>query len=314
VRTEIAVVAVVIALFAGAAVGLVSSSPGGHTTTVSTTTTTVTTTVGQFCSSPSSLPVLPALDGPGYSWSVNYSGRWNATAVGITGNGSVRFDQCYTSIGPGYVYVPDWSSTAGTTLTVVAHKMDSGSDRLSLAMNGELKNTTAPFGAVTVEAYTPYPSLLSGPGPQGIPVLVLDSGSSGVIAVTYVNALGNQIQDQQVYSSVYEPSADFRVVIPASISVTPSPSTISFNQGDRNASTTVLFRVSVATNVTSGIYGVFLYQFCTLFPMVIGSSQTGLNASDFSYWYPHTGSCPAQIMSAQVLYFSGFRVVYVPNS
>jgi hypothetical protein len=154
-RNEIAVIAVVVALFAGAAVGLVSSSPGGHTSTVSTTTTTVTTTVGQFCSSPSSLPVLPSSEGPGYSWSVNYTGRWNATAIGITGNGSVRLDQCYTSDRLGYVYVPDWSPTSGTTLTVTAHKMDGSNTLLSLAMNGELKNTTAPYGAVTVEAYTP---------------------------------------------------------------------------------------------------------------------------------------------------------------
>ena len=312
-KNEIAVVAIVIALFAGATVGLVSSSPGGHTTTVSTTTRTVTTTIGQFCSSPSQLPVLPSSVGPGYSWSVNYSGRWNATAVGITGNGSVRFDQCYTSIGPGYVYVPNWSPTAGTTLTVTAYKMDSSDAVLSLAMNGDLKNTTSPYGSTSVESYISYPNLLSGPGPQGIPVLVLESGASGVIAVNYTNSLGNQIQDH-VYSAVYEPSANFRVVSPSSISITASPSTLVFSQGDRTASTTVVFRVTVNSNVTGGIYGIFLYQFCTLFPFAVGSSQTGMSASDFSSWYPHTGSCPAQVMSAQVLYFSGFRIVYVPSS
>lgn len=311
-RSEIAVIAIVIALFAGAAVGLVSSYPGVRTTTVSTTTTTVTTTLGQFCTSPSSLPVLPTAL-PGYSWSVNYTGRWNATAVGITGNGTIRFDQCYTSIGSGYVYIPDWSPSAGTTLTVTAHKMDAGNAMLTLAMNGELKNTTSPYGAASVEAYISYPDLLSGPGPQGIPVLVLDAGSSGVIAVNYTNTLGNNIQDQ-VYHTVYEPSANFEVVDPSSISITPTPSSLTFSAGNRSASTVVLFKVSVAANVTGGIYGIFLYQFCTLFPFAVGDSQTGMNASYFNSWYPHTGSCPAQIMSAQVLYLSGFRIVYVPTS
>ena len=300
-RNEIAVVAVSIALFAGAAVVLVSSPPGGRTSTVSTTT--WTTTLVRFCSSPSSLPVSPT-SLPGYSWSVNYTGRWNATAIGITGNGTVRFDQCYISVGPGYVYVPSWSPTAGTTLTVTAHKADTGNGVLALAMNGELTSTTSPYGTASLEANIVFPNT---------PVLVLDGGESGVIAVNYSNTLGNQVQDL-AFSAVYEPSSNFETISQGSILITASPTMVSFNQGDRTESTVVLFRVSVASNVTGGIYDISLYQFCDLFPFVVGSSQTGMSASDFSSWYPHTGSCPAQIMDARVLYYSGFRVTYIPTS
>ena len=79
---------------------------------------------------------------------------------------------------------------------------------LTLAMNGELKNTTSPNGTTSVEACISYSDLLSGPGPQGIPVLVLEAGSSGVIVVNYTNTLGSSTQDQ-VYHTIYEPSANF---------------------------------------------------------------------------------------------------------
>jgi hypothetical protein len=155
-RNEMAAIVIIVALIAGAGAGYFGGAANSVTTTqTSITTTTATITVGQNCSESSPLPVLPDPTNQGYSWSVNYTGQWRATVVGITGNGSLALDQCYRGNGTGYVYTPDWSATGGTTLSVRASKTDTGTGTLTLALNGLTNSTSTTNGSVSLTAYIP---------------------------------------------------------------------------------------------------------------------------------------------------------------
>ncbi len=152
------------------------------------------------------------------------------------------------------------------------------------------------------------------PSVSAVPVLILESGSSGEICIRYTNALANNISSP-VYSGAYSVTGEnsFSEVSPSSISIEPRPSSISFIPNNGIQSQVVVYKVTVAANVTSGIYGLFLYQICDLQPLMIGTSQSGLNASDFS-WYPHNGSCPAQILQAQIIGLTSIKIVFVAKS
>ena len=147
-----------------------------------------------------------------------------------------------------------------------------------------------------------------------VPVLILEGGSPGEICVKYTNSWGSN-GSSRVYSSISSPSGQnsFSEVSPGSISIIPTPSSIAFTSNGRNESQIVVYRLTVAANVSKGIYGLFLFQFCTLQPLVVGASQYGLNGSEFP-WYPASGSCPAQFLQAQIIGVTGIRVVYVSKS
>jgi hypothetical protein len=115
----------------------------------------MTTALELRCSSASSLPVLPYTTNQSYNWGVNYTGQWNATVLGITGNGSLVLDQCYSGFGVGYVTIPDWQTNVGTALQVTAYKMDASVRSLTLAINGMTANTSTPYGSVMITAYLP---------------------------------------------------------------------------------------------------------------------------------------------------------------
>ena len=156
-----------------------------------------------------------------------------------------------------------------------------------------------------------------------ISVLVISSGSTGKICVEYSNSLNNSISFSS-YISVYEYNSsgsngvcgncDMNVVT-SDFQVNATPNSVAFASSStpNNEKEIVTYTITVPSNITSGIYGVFLLQFCSLFPMVIvpgNSSVAQVNSSDFSSWYPHFGSCPAQVLSAQLLGVAGFRVVF----
>ena len=144
-----------------------------------------------------------------------------------------------------------------------------------------------------------------------VPVLIMGSGSSGEICVRYTNPYGNN-GSSRVYAAPYSPSGQngFLEVSDGSISITPSPSSLTFASNDRNGSQIVVYRVTVAANVSNGIHGLLLFGFCDLQPLVVGTSQYGLNRGEFP-WYPHFGSCPAGILQAQIIGVTGIKVVYV---
>lgn len=149
-----------------------------------------------------------------------------------------------------------------------------------------------------------------------ISVLEITSGSTGKICVEYTNSLNNTISFPS-YISVYEYnlSSSYPQLTPVSdFVVSATPSSVSFAPSTKpnNETEIVTYAINVPSNVTSGIYGIFLLQFCSLFPMVVAPSNASsvqLSASDFSSWYPHTGSCPDQVLSAKVLGVSGFNVI-----
>jgi hypothetical protein len=154
-------------------------------------------------------------------------------------------------------------------------------------------------------------------------VLVARPNSTGQICVEYANSLNNT-ESLPTYHDVYEynksgsygvcPSCTLDVV--TSIRVIPSQSNVTFvpNGNPSDETTIVTYTVHFPSNVTEGVYGIFLLQFCSLFPVLVANFPNGagpviIAKSDFTPWYPHQGSCPAQVLGAQVLGVSGFGVV-----
>lgn len=190
---------------------------------------------------------------------------------------------------------------------------------------GSVSRPSAPVGMGV--SSLPYHSSCSGQFSYDmsspISVLVATSNSTGRICVEYVNSLHNSISSP-AYSTVYEyngsgtygvcDSCAFNLV--SSIQVTASQDNITFEPASNPGSEVedVTYTIMVPANVTSGIYGIFLYQFCSLFPLFVvpsNASTLQLGRSEFTPWYPHQGSCPAQILSASVLGVGGFRVASV---
>jgi hypothetical protein len=157
---------------------------------------------------------------------------------------------------------------------------------------------------------------------NAIPVLVLRSGSTGTICIEYRNTLSNAISTSP-YISVYEynSSGVYGVcsgcifnLVSSSFQLNALPGNISFTRGadSNNQSETIIYSLTVPENLTNGIYGVYILGFCNLFPMEIvrGSLPLFLNASDFSSWYPHEGSCPAITMGTYVVGIGGFSEAF----
>jgi len=151
-------------------------------------------------------------------------------------------------------------------------------------------------------------------------VLVASPGSIGRICVQYTNSLNNSLS-LPTYHSVYEYNASgvygvcetciFNVV--TSLQVDASQSTVVFVPDTNPSSeiTNVTYTVTIPLNVTKGVYGISLLQFCSLFPLIVAPNSGGaltIPTSDISPWYPHEGSCPAQVLGATVLGVSGFGV------
>ena len=155
-------------------------------------------------------------------------------------------------------------------------------------------------------------------------VLVINSGSTGRICVKYTNSLNNTGSTQSYFTVYqYNSSGGYGVcadcqfnVVTQEFGLTASPANFTYYPSSPAQSETVTYTISVPANVTSGVYGVFLLQFCSLFPVVVvpdSASGAQLNSSEFSSWYPHEGSCPAQFLTAQVLGVGGFEAEQVPD-
>jgi len=153
-----------------------------------------------------------------------------------------------------------------------------------------------------------------------ISVLVASSNSTGTICVEYGNSLNNSVSFP-AYPTVYEYNRSgvygvcgycvFNVV--SSIRGVASPSNVTFvaSANPDSEAENVTYSIIVPSDVKSGVYGIFLPQFCSLFPLVVvpnSSSTLQLNRSEFSSWYPHEGSCPDQFLSALVVGVSGFQI------
>ena len=151
-------------------------------------------------------------------------------------------------------------------------------------------------------------------------VLVATPGSTGQICVEYSNDLDNtealptyHTVYQYNSSGVYGVCAACSLNVVTSIRVTPSQDIVSFSPSKNPSSEIayVTYTVTVPSNATKGVYGIFLLQFCSLFPVLVvpnGGGQVTADKADFTPWYPHYGSCPAQVLGAQVLGVSGFRI------
>lgn len=155
-----------------------------------------------------------------------------------------------------------------------------------------------------------------------ITVLAISPGSTGTICIRYTNPFNNTGSITS-YIRIYQynssgtygvcSSCGFNIVT-SEFDANASPSSVAYSPGQGPQDVT--YKIGVPSNVTSGIYGIFLLQFCSLFPMVvepINGSAMQLSSADFSSWYPHNGSCPLQFLNAQILGVSGFSVESVDH-
>lgn len=140
-----------------------------------------------------------------------------------------------------------------------------------------------------------------------ISYLRIASGSTGRICVQYTDSFNNNVSFPS-YIRVYGTCSACNFNLITSFQVKASPSNVSFTGNVSNETQIVVYTISVPSNVTGGIYGIFLLQFCSLFPMIVvpnNSSNASYPSSDFSSWYPHYGSCPAQFVNTKVLGVGG---------
>ncbi len=151
-------------------------------------------------------------------------------------------------------------------------------------------------------------------------ILVLSVEATGRICVEYRNSLNNSIS-LPTYIRVYRynssaPYGGQLVVDSEDFEVNASQSSVEFNRSSDPYSevANVIYSIRARSHAPVGVYGLFLLQFCDLFPVGIAPSDWSpvhFSRSDFSSWYPHNGSCPAIVTDFRVLGVSGFRVAWV---
>ncbi len=144
-------------------------------------------------------------------------------------------------------------------------------------------------------------------------VLVLQSGTTGQICVKYTNALNNSLS-LPTYIKVFQYNGGQLNEVTSNFHVNPSVASVSFAQSHNpsDESEYVNYTITAPLGASGGVYGIFLLQFCSLFPVVVapnGSLSVQLNSSEFSPWYPHIGSCPSQEVTAEVIGVGGFDVL-----
>ena len=146
---------------------LVTSTSTYFVSTVVNTTVTSTTTLTGPCSTASQYqgPGLPVTGQLVYYFdaSVNYTGRWVATALVYNGSSvTPMFTGCFMGDGAGsfsYAY-PALSNIS--TIEVTAQKVNTDDAPLSLVVNGILNSTNLPQGSTAVTAFVNQPCSQSG--------------------------------------------------------------------------------------------------------------------------------------------------------
>ena len=104
-----------------------------------------------------------------FNVAVNFTGQWEATVKGYSGNGetangsavaaTLAFINCYSGNGVGLFYLSDWNQGGQATLQVVAQKTTPGSGNLSISMTyggsnsmTQKNSTSLPDGSATITA------------------------------------------------------------------------------------------------------------------------------------------------------------------
>jgi hypothetical protein len=140
-----------------------------------------------------------------------------------------------------------------------------------------------------------------------VPVLVLGPGMTGTICVSYANSLGNNVSSE-AYSDVY--TSPGLVPNASGVHVKPDPESLTFHPNDTADVSLVTYTVHASPDAASQAYGLGLWQICEVQPLYVGNFSANLSPAEFP-WYPHGGSCPAQLVSARIVGHSGFTLVFL---
>jgi len=201
------------------------------------------------------------------------------------------------SLGMGYLAGSSNRQTATTTITV-GTTVTVGTSSCSTPFN-----LTTPFNNNSANH----------------PLLVASAGTTGAICLEYSNTYNNSISDPIYFAVLQYFKGGIAGVCTGplcnvkSIQVVASQRSVNFtpsaNPSDEIEDVT--YTVTIPSNVTEGAYGIQLYEFCSLFPLFVepNNGSVAIPTSEFTPWYPHTGSCEAQVVGARVLGVSGFTVL-----
>ena len=141
---------------------------------------------------------------------------------------------------------------------------------------------------------------------NAFPVLAADPGTTMTVCAQYAN--GNY--SGPVYSSVYAWGGNGQFAQTHSVSISASTSNIALTSVEHHSSIAqVTYSVSLLDNST-GFYGISLFQFCGPFPLAVGYEPAQVNSSDFPGLLGPR-DCPAQIMSGQIVGYSGATIDYL---
>jgi hypothetical protein len=232
---------VIAAVVVGA--GIYASTLFGTATTASQTSTTTPTTSTSCAPTDDLAPPRHFA----FNIAVNYTGPWNATAEGYSGN-TPAFIECYTGDGVGLIYISDWDQGGQATLQVVAERGDSGGGNLSISI------TYGATNSMTEENSTSLPG-----GSATITATILDNAAVASSFTTTTSAAGGT----RLYDVTFQQSGDCSppvYVVPWSVTLgnvtiaQPSNATLPITSAPSNSGQTNQTLSTIVFSVPDGSY------------------------------------------------------------
>jgi hypothetical protein len=140
---------------------------------------------------------------------------------------------------------------------------------------------------------------------SAFPVFTMSPASTMALCVNYGGSFDNG-HSGPAYNSAYDWGSGGQLQPAQTITTSASPAAISIGQGQ---STTVEYTVAAAQNAT-GFYGLVVLQLCGPIPLAIGQESSQINSSDFPGLFGPR-SCPAQILGARIVGYTGANIAYL---
>lgn len=134
------------------------------------------------------------------------------------------------------------------------------------------------------------------------PALVVSPGSTTILCVDY----GNGTYSGPAYNSVSTWNGE-RPQGGQDVSVSASPADLFISDGQN---VDIEYTLVAGPNST-GFYGLGLLQMCFPVPIAIGYEPSQVNSTDFPGLFGARFGCPAQVLGAQIIGYSGGSIAYL---
>ena len=136
------------------------------------------------------------------------------------------------------------------------------------------------------------------------PALVMSPGSTTTLCVDYANGTysGPAYSSVSIWNGGRAQSQD--------VNVSASPADLFVSDGQN---VDIEYTLVAGPNST-GFYGLGLLQMCIPMPVAIGYQASQVNSSDFPGFFDARFGCPAQVLGAQIVGYSGGSIAYLRSS